>query len=445
HSGFGFSKSTIPMNISKHRQGISKYGSANENSFLRGAAISLQYKLLSFSVFYSHKNIDAHIVSADTADQNNKTIVSMPVSGLHRTLTEISYKKQVAETTSGYHIGLDTKNLQLGQTMCYNRLNYPSVTSAFQYNGTDSASKSNTFNAGIDYRFTWKNISVFGEGAIDKNFSFGILNGVLLNLNTQLSLSLLYRKYQRDYNAPFGTAFSESSTPVNEEGLYTGFVLHPLHHWKISGYFDSFQFPWLKFRADAPSHGYDYFLQAEFNPKTNTSMYWRFRREIKQVNNTLIESGISSLSNTILTKFRYNIKYSMSPQLSGANRIEMAWFNSEGLKTESGYLAYQDLRYSCTKFPAEIIGRFAVFETDGYYSRIYAYENDVLYAFSIPAFQDKGMRTYLLVKLSPLKSVDMWLRLSQTWYSNKNEIGSGPAAITGSSKSEVKVEMKVKL
>ncbi len=444
-SGFGFSKSTMPLNISKHREGIRKYGSANENSFFRGAALSLQYKLISISMFYSRKKVDAHQIATDTTDHTESYAVSLPVSGLHRTLTELSYKNKVIETTTGYHIALNTKNLQLGHTMCYYQLNVPLVSRSSQTPGLNSFANNSAVNAGIDYRYSWKNISIFGEGAMNKMHSLALLNGVLINLNTQLSVSFLYRNYQENYSAPYGNAFAEGSSPVNEEGFYTGFVLYPFHHWKISGYFDNFRFPWVKFRTDSPSAGYDYFVQADFNPDANTSMYWRFKKEKKQENNSDTESGINPLSERTLSRFRYNIKYTTDARLSGGSRIEMVWYSKGGTNKETGYMACQDVHYTCNKFPVDIMGRVAVFDTDGYNSRIYTYENDVLYAFSIPAFQDKGMRTYLLVKISPLKSVDMWVKLSQTWYSNKNEIGSGPAAIMGSSKSEIKVEMKVKL
>jgi hypothetical protein len=42
-----------------------------------------------------------------------------------------------------------------------------------------------------------------------------------------------------------------------------------------------------------------------------------------------------------------------------------------------------------------------MFETDSYASRIYAFENDVLYAFSSPAYYGKGWGFYFIVNYKP--------------------------------------------
>jgi hypothetical protein len=53
-----------------------------------------------------------------------------------------------------------------------------------------------------------------------------------------------------------------------------------------------------------------------------------------------------------------------------------------------------DILYKPLLAPYAAVLRLQYFETDSYNSRIYAYENDVLYSYSIPAFYDKGFRYY---------------------------------------------------
>jgi hypothetical protein len=81
------------------------------------------------------------------------------------------------------------------------------------------------------------------------------------------------------------------------------------------------------------------------------------------------------------------------------------------------------------------------FETDGYDSRLYAYENDVLYSFSIPVFYDKGYRYYVNVNYDVNKKMTVWLRWAQTIFKNKETIGSGLDEITGNKRTEVKLQM----
>jgi hypothetical protein len=82
------------------------------------------------------------------------------------------------------------------------------------------------------------------------------------------------------------------------------------------------------------------------------------------------------------------------------------------------------------------------FETDGYNSRLYAYENDVLYSYSIPAFFDKGYRYYVTLNYDLTKKLSFWFRWAQTIYLEKDLIGSGLDEINRNKKSEVKLQAR---
>ncbi|MEJ7586251.1 MAG: hypothetical protein WKI04_01690 [Ferruginibacter sp.] len=70
----------------------------------------------------------------------------------------------------------------------------------------------------------------------------------------------------------------------------------------------------------------------------------------------------------------------------------------------------------------------------------YAYENDVLYSFSIPVFYEKGYRYYVNVNYDLTKKLSVWLRCAQTIYKVQTEIGSGLDEIAGNKKTEVKLQ-----
>ena len=86
--------------------------------------------------------------------------------------------------------------------------------------------------------------------------------------------------------------------------------------------------------------------------------------------------------------------------------------------------------------------RLQYFETDGYNSRIYAYESDVLYSYSIPAFFDKGFRYYLNLNYDLTKKLSCWVRFAQTIYRNRNTVGSGLDEIQGNRKSEMRFQVR---
>ncbi|MFO8022405.1 MAG: helix-hairpin-helix domain-containing protein, partial [Perlabentimonas sp.] len=77
-------------------------------------------------------------------------------------------------------------------------------------------------------------------------------------------------------------------------------------------------------------------------------------------------------------------------------------------------------------------------------TRIYAYENDVLYYFSIPAYYSRGTRAYLLAKYSFGRRMDIWFRIAQTYFADQDQLGSGLAQIDGSTRSDVRVQVRLK-
>jgi hypothetical protein len=87
--------------------------------------------------------------------------------------------------------------------------------------------------------------------------------------------------------------------------------------------------------------------------------------------------------------------------------------------------------------------RLQYFETDGYNSRIYAYENDVLYYYAIPVFFTKGWKYYLNINYDLNSRISFWLKWAQTIYNDQKSIGSGLDEISGNTKSEIRILARV--
>ena len=143
--------------------------------------------------------------------------------------------------------------------------------------------------------------------------------------------------------------------------------------------------------------------------------------------------------------FRSHFNYKINGAITFRNRVEMVWFDKKGTGAENGFLSYVDvvIKPMMKKYSGSI--RLQYFETEGYNSRMYAFENDVLYSFSIPVFYDKGFRYYLNLNYDVSKKLTVWLRWAQTVYTNKTSIGSGLDEIAGNKRSEVKVQVQYQL
>ena len=82
------------------------------------------------------------------------------------------------------------------------------------------------------------------------------------------------------------------------------------------------------------------------------------------------------------------------------SRIEYMTYERTGGQAENGLLIAQDVIYKPKESKLSFNARFALFDTDSYNSRIYSYENDVLYYFRIPAYYYQGARSYLTLEIS---------------------------------------------
>jgi hypothetical protein len=109
------------------------------------------------------------------------------------------------------------------------------------------------------------------------------------------------------------------------------------------------------------------------------------------------------------------------------------------LEQEEGFLGFIEGSYKISKLKANV--RFQYFETVGYNSRIYAYESDVLYSFSVPAFFNKGFRYYLNFDYDISKRCTVWLRWAQTIMADQQKLGSGLDEINGDRRTEIKVQV----
>ena len=76
---------------------------------------------------------------------------------------------------------------------------------------------------------------------------------------------------------------------------------------------------------------------------------------------------------------------------------------------------------------------------------IYAYENDILYTFSIPAYYGKGIRTYLNLQYHISPKIDFWFKIANTGYTDRDAISSGYNEIAGSRRTELKFQLRLKI
>lgn len=434
-----FKKSVDITGIKRQSAILRPYNSAGEFNFNRGVGITIKKENIEATVFASVRQLSANFV-ADTVNFEDY-ISSFQMSGYHRTDAEIADKNSLRQTSFGGNIKYIGNRWQIGINGVYYKFSIPVQKRDEPYN-LFAMSGNNWQNLSIDYSYTYKNLHFFGEAAADKNFNKAILNGILISVDPRIDISVVQRVISKNYQAVNGNAFTENAYPTNENGIYAGISIRPATLWRLDAYGDIYRFPWLKYQVDAPGYGRDFLAQLTYTPNKQIEIYTRFRNESKQVNQADNLTPTNYLVQLPKQNWRLQTSYKINPIISIRNRVEMVWYNKKEESSETGFLTFIDFIYKPMMKPFSGFLRLQYFETDGYNSRLYAYENDVLYSYSIPVFFDKGYRYYLTLNYDLSKKTSLWLRLAQTIYRDKNTIGSGLDQIAENRKTEIKMQAR---
>jgi hypothetical protein len=178
-----------------------------------------------------------------------------------------------------------------------------------------------------------------------------------------------------------------------------------------------FTFPWLRYQTSAPSFGSDYLAQLNYTPSKKTELFIRYRQR-----NNLLDAGntenISFPINRKLESVRFNVIFPAGAYIRLRSRADFVRFSSSEANA-TGFLFFD------------------------YRARIYAYESDVLYSFSVPGFYGQGSRSYILLNASLGKHIECWLRYAITAYSDRMIISPGSLAeIQGPNRSDVRMQLR---
>ena len=443
--GLAFKKSASIIFAKRQADVLRPYTSSGEYNFHRGIGLSLGKKNWETTLFASARKFDATI-KKDSAIDTDVYVSSMLKSGYHRSPSELRTRNNLEILSVGASIryGVSKWHLGLNSVQYFFSKNFRISDKPYDLFAIDG---NRWANLSVDFSYTFRNIHHFGELATDKNRGIAIINGMIASLDRSVDLSLVFRKIPKEFQSFWGNAFTENAMPSNETGLYTGVSIRRGSSWKIDVYADFYKFPWLVFRADAPSYGSEYLVQVAFTPNKQASLILRYKKEGKQVS---VNGGvpISSLNETNRRSLRYHLSYNINHEVSINNRIELL---SQGKPHQklSGFLTYADVRYKPISKPYSGNMRLQYFETDGYDLRIYAYENDVLYGYNTPAFFEKGLRWYMNLRTdvsrwSAIKSrikIELWIKYSLTRFFELDKIGSELDEIQGKNRSEIKFQL----
>ena len=372
---------------------INKYTSNTETNFFRGIATTMEFDKLNISLFGSFNYLDS-------------------ANGYHRTENEIKKK------FSGYKFAT-------GGNINY-RFNFGKIGLSAVYDSTN-------LNFGLDYRFHIKNYGLAGEVAVDKKGNIATLHNFYFSTEHNISSNIMIRYYGKGYSSSFANAYSFKENS-GETGILWAFLWNINEHWK---WYNSADFAFLldeKYLISKPSVGYKINTHFSYNIAENHLLNIKYSFNSAEKDDTDSKEHIRPTH----AFFKHSVQV-----IYNGNFINGAVFKSGVLynyykygneKGSSGYLLYQDFGWKWSKI--NFILRLAFFDAESYENRLYSYENDVLYAFSSNQYNGKGIRFFFNFNYKIFKNLQLCFKVSNTFYLDRNVIGSGNEEISGPNKTD---------
>lgn len=385
------SKSFRTTQLGLEEQGLRKYCGTSDD-FLRGAGVTMRFGLVDISAFYS---------------------VRQP-------------KKQLWQHTAGLNMQYHQERWRVGITAIEFwssdslRLN-PMYYNALYFRGRQQVSLS------ADAQYRYKRLCLLGEVAVSENKQWGLAAiGGMRFAGTDYSLLLLGRYYSPYYDALYASTFGEGSRVNDESGVYLGMDISRWRHWKLTGYLDFFFFEGPKYQIrETHTWGYDLMMQALYLPSERWDMQLRWRNKRKGTRDIY---GVRWQMNnhwrafSLRTQVDANLsRESLSPLRLPNHSADATVAASFAASDDLGYAvsAFEQLEYRVRKVPIVMQLRLQGFYAPTYSCRIYTYENDVLYSFSLPATYGIGARYMLNIRYEIASMLTLYLRLSDTWYARQ--------------------------
>ncbi len=386
------------------RSEIRPYTSTDENNFFRGAAAELSIKNFELSVFLSVNKIDATL--NDTVDSTISSIKSFYQTGLHTTNETILKKDIVRETGWGVNLSYNFNNLRAGITWSENRFSSPVFPDpgnpADKYDFTGL--KNSLFT--IYYNSLIKRFILYGEFSTSGLNKYAFVQGASFRPADRLNINIMYRDYSPGFTSFHGNGPSGGSLNSNEYGILGNFTFEAARFLFISAGSDLRYYPWLRYRCSAPSMAKRHEIRIKYLPSQKLTIETLYNFRFSMVDSQ-DENRIPLQDEIVTQSVRGSVRYSPSEYLTLSTRADYKIVNPSGSK---GMLLLQDVYIRFRRFPVSIWMRYSIFNTGGFESGLYTWENDLLNSFNIPVLYGNGNRAYLMASCKIADRVELRIK-----------------------------------
>jgi hypothetical protein len=422
--------------------GIRPSQSVSQNGVLQGAACNLGKGRISFSGFFSVVSKDVNSVSVNPETGETIEFTSFNESGYHRTEEEIRERGKVKEKIFGGNLTFRGNFFSAGVTAYTSEYTASLVQKKELYNLLSFSGRRN-FVAGADFNFFLRILRITGEISRCMNGSIAFVGGLYLFPSTGFSSAIILRSYPPEYQNLYSSSFRSSSNSVNEQGVYAGLNFNLPNRIGVSVFADLCRYPWARYQNDISSSGNE----------TGIMLTWRLAEldlaarysytdyEIRTQTTDRVNHGITGKK---ISDLRIQADWQIGKPVSLKGRLELKHSEPGGGQGSWGWVLYQDIAVQISRSIPGFSLRYEVFDCQQYDIRIWAWEPDLLYNYSMQTLYGKGTRISAIVKLRPWQSVELSSKAGLTWYTDREKTGSGMDMINDYRKLDIKIQLRVR-
>ena len=429
NNGFGMGKLATLQQLGRNSGAIVRpHSSRSQTGFFQGAAATVRLSShWQLTGMLSYRPIDATL----NDDGTMRTILT---DGYHRTTTEMEKKHNSHATDAGGHIAYRAGGLHAGATILYTHLDRRLTPDTKTLYRRYYAQGRDFVNLSADYGYLHPRFVFSGETAMNGDGALATINSLSVKAADRLSILLLQRFYSYRYTALYARSLSESGHVQNESAVYLGATWQPTPRLMLQAYTDYSHFAWARYQVSQPSDAWDNLLAATYNTGT-WSLSGRYRLHLRQKDGD--DAGKT-----------------LQRQTDHRSRLALGWQGSAvGCTTQGDIVATDGHEWGYMVSEAvtsqwrlvKVSGSAGYFHTDSYDTRIYVYERTPLYNFSFPSFYGEGLRLMLMAQGNVNSRLTLTAKLWFTHYFDRSTIGSGMQEISGSSQTDLDVQLRWKM
>jgi hypothetical protein len=411
------------------RSALSPYTSSEENNFFRGVSCLLGSRARGVTIFASSNRIDARLLF--DSDSNAVAVTNLVKGGLHDSPTAREARNSLTENVAGLHLSWGTDKIRAGVTSALTWFSAEFQPDTMKAENISAFTGDRLLNVAADFKAGTGHILFFAEAGFSFPGSWASTGGIRARPSDRVTFNILARHFSPGYHAFHSGAFCASTAATNETGLAASLHLEVARHLFVSAGADHYRVPWPRYRSSSPAYGNRAEIKCEYLPRSDLSLRLIFTSAAREYD-LENKSGISLSETSKRRLLAFTFSCSPAENISLTTRVSASHITPSG---EKGFLLCQDISYSFHSVPLRLWFRYALCSSDGYDSRLYAWENDLLHSFSVPAFYGECSRSFLMISWKPFD----WVELR-----GKYAITASKAGLVREIKHEVRVQCRIR-